>query len=314
MPATTTERPARRARRVLLGLVAALLALVIIAVVDVALVASRFKQIELTLPAAAEGPQTWVIVGLDDREDVSEEVGKYTDDPALQPGTRADIIIVVTAMPDGVRGLSIPRDVVVGEHSTRTQQGTRNRMANQWAVSPQNFVDMMCNELNIPADHLVSVNMQAVVEVVDALGGVEVNPPYPIQDLRMEFPAGPQTLDGIHALNYVRSRKGLALIDGEWVLEPYGDAMRQQRTAEVMQAAIAKLKAQPWLAQQVAWNAAPHVGVDAQTSMLELLPLLQLDGIQTLPTSTAAGTIGGLDFASERAIAERGYVNECVAP
>ena len=47
---------------------------------------------------------------------------------------------------------------------------------------------------------------------------------------------------------------------------------------------------------------------------VHVLPLLQLDGIQTLPTSTAAGTIGGLDFASERAIAERGYVNECVAP
>lgn len=308
MPATVIRRPGRRLRRWLAGLLGVIVALTVLAVVDVAVLWSRFQQIATTMPATS-GPQTWVIVGLDDREDVSPEVGQYTDDPDKQPGTRADIVIVVTRMPDAIRAMSLPRDLLLGQGG---RDGNRNRLANHWQIEPQQFVDMMCTELNIPTDHVVSVNMQALVEVVDALGGVEVEVPYPLWDGAIVLDAGVQTLDGITALAYARSRLGAAFLDGQWVPEPDGDAMRQIRTSQVLQGAIAKLKAQPWRAQAVAWSAAPHVGVDSGSNLADLLPLLQLDGIQSVGMNTAPGSYGSLTVEGERAIAARGYTTPCV--
>jgi LCP family protein required for cell wall assembly len=71
--------------------------------------------------------------------------------------------------------------------------------------------------LNLPLDGVVSVNLNGFVDVVDALGGVWIDVPYPIHDDRypledgsgytiVNIPAGCQHLNGHVALEFARSR------------------------------------------------------------------------------------------------------------
>lgn len=69
-------------------------------------------------------------------------------------------------------------------------------------------------------DGYVALDMDDLSALVDAVGGVDVDPPDPLEDpkVSISLPAGPQTLDGPTALAYVRTR-----VDTD-----YGRAARQQ--------------------------------------------------------------------------------------
>ena len=67
--------------------------------------------------------------------------------------------------------------------------------------------------MGIPVDFYVTVNLQAFIELVDAIGGVDfdipVNMDYddPYQDLHIHFSEGPRHLNGEEALQVVRWRQ-----------------------------------------------------------------------------------------------------------
>ena len=60
--------------------------------------------------------------------------------------------------------------------------------------------------LDIPINYYVSINMQGVESLVDAVGEVEVSNPFAFTYEETEFPKGSQRLDGSSALKYVRMR------------------------------------------------------------------------------------------------------------
>ena len=67
---------------------------------------------------------------------------------------------------------------------------------------------------DIPVDYYVRMNFDAFTEVVDALGGIEANVPYPITESdsgdnkgAIHLEPGLQTLDGEQALALARTRK-----------------------------------------------------------------------------------------------------------
>ena len=75
--------------------------------------------------------------------------------------------------------------------------------------------------LGIKIDHYVKVDFNALVEIVDAVGGVEVDVPQDMKwdmsdtgDIKIDLKKGLQTLDGNKALQLVRFRKGYA--NGCW--------------------------------------------------------------------------------------------------
>ena len=72
----------------------------------------------------------------------------------------------------------------------------------------------------VPIDAHVVLDMDDMAALVDAVGGVDVNPPEPLNDTSsgLHLDAGPQELDAATALGYVRTR-----ID-----EDYGRMRRQQ--------------------------------------------------------------------------------------
>ncbi len=70
--------------------------------------------------------------------------------------------------------------------------------------------------LGLPVHHVALVRFESFVTLVDAIGGVVVEVPYPIEDPRfpddrggydpLQIPAGPQHFDGATALRYARTR------------------------------------------------------------------------------------------------------------
>lgn len=94
-------------------------------------------------------------------------------------------------------------------------------------------------DFGIPIDYYAWVGLDGFVKVVDLFGGVDIDVMHPIVDnsypddvntadpyayRRLYIPAGPQHLDGIRALEYVRSRHG----------DQIGDFGRSQRQQQVL--------------------------------------------------------------------------------
>ena len=65
-------------------------------------------------------------------------------------------------------------------------------------------------------DHIAMIDFEGFVGMTDALGGVQVDIPAPFVSYhdQISFPAGPNTLDGKHALEFVRERYAFA--DGDY--------------------------------------------------------------------------------------------------
>ncbi|HEX6474401.1 MAG TPA: LCP family protein, partial [Candidatus Limnocylindria bacterium] len=84
--------------------------------------------------------------------------------------------------------------------------------------------------LQVPIDAYVTIDMGDLTDMVDAVGGVDVNPHAPLVDkhLDLDMEAGPQHIDGTTAQGYVRTR-----FDTD-----YARAARQQ---EVLQQIVQRL-------------------------------------------------------------------------
>jgi len=67
--------------------------------------------------------------------------------------------------------------------------------------------------LGFRPDFYVSLEMEIVAQIIDEIGGVEVNVPFhmryddPCQDLFIDIPEGVQLLDGENAMNFARFRR-----------------------------------------------------------------------------------------------------------
>lgn len=126
--------------------------------------------------------------------------------------------------------VSVPRDMTnIPMPDGSTWQRKVNAIEAEQGVDT--LVDAMSKFFDVPIDYYVQVDMDDLVALVDAVGGVNVNPKQALNDpsVHLDVPAGRQTLDGKTALSYARSRH---------VDEDYGRARRQQ---EVLLDLVSKL-------------------------------------------------------------------------
>lgn len=110
-----------------------------------------------------------------------------------------------------VKLLSIPRDSYV--QLPKTEEQTKINEAYAHGGS-SNTVDTVEHLLDIPVDYYVKVNFDALMDVVDAADGVDVDVPYEMyeQDSKdhadaIHLQSGKQQLDGEEALAFARTRK-----------------------------------------------------------------------------------------------------------
>ncbi|MED1602997.1 LCP family protein [Alkalihalophilus marmarensis] len=159
------------------------------------------------------------------------------EDKRPEDGVRArtDAIVVATFNKEehSVILTSIPRDTrvnIVG----RDIQDKINHAHAYGGVDMT--VDTVEEFLDIPIDYYAKVNFDAFIEVVDALGGVEIEVPFDFQEKDtvgdwIDFYEGPQFLMGEEALAYVRMRRHP---------QSGGDIGRGQRQQQVLEAIIKK--------------------------------------------------------------------------
>jgi LCP family protein required for cell wall assembly len=93
--------------------------------------------------------------------------------------------------------------------------------------------------LGIPVNHTMTIDFGGFRKLIDAVGGVDINVPEPVDDwnypddtygrFHLEIPAGFQHMDGEVALQYARSRHGSS------------DIERAKRQQAILQAIRAKL-------------------------------------------------------------------------
>ncbi|MEK3806992.1 LytR family transcriptional regulator [Bacillus sp. FSL H8-0547] len=142
---------------------------------------------------------------------------------------RSDSLILLTVNPNkkSMNMVSIPRD-------TRTEiigKGKEDKINHAYAFGGTEMaIDTVEHFLDVPVDYFVKVNMESFKDIVDAVGGVEVN-----NDLYFEydgktFNEGLIQLDGAEALSYSRMRYE----------DDRGDFGRQLRQRQVIEAVIAK--------------------------------------------------------------------------
>ncbi len=143
----------------------------------------------------------------------------------MRPGetgpARTDTLILATVNPEGpyVGMLSIPRDLWV-----QLPDGSENRIntahffaeITEPGTGPAAAADTVASDFGVTVDRYATIDFAGFVRIIDALGGITIDVPAPIEDYEyptydygtqvIRFAAGEQRMDGERALQYARTR------------------------------------------------------------------------------------------------------------
>ncbi|HEM3474911.1 TPA: LCP family protein [Streptococcus suis] len=200
-------------------------------------ISKTYKQLdgekEIT-PIDATEPLTILLMGVD--MDQATRGGDWE-------GGRSDSMILVTVNPKTkeTNMMSLTRDIMVeiaeanGESSGTVEKLNHSYSYGQAPMAIATIEKMM--DINI--DRYIEINMDGLIELVDAVGGIEVNNtlgfPISISEHEPAYTSivqpGKQLVNGDQALVYARMRYD----------DPEGDIGRQRRQREVITAIIKKL-------------------------------------------------------------------------
>ncbi|HFR3504108.1 TPA: LCP family protein [Streptococcus suis] len=200
-------------------------------------ISKTYKQLdgeEEITPIDATEPLTILLMGVD--MDQATRGGDWE-------GGRSDSMILVTVNPKTkeTNMMSLTRDIMVeiaeanGESSGTVEKLNHSYSYGQAPMAIATIEKMM----DITIDRYIEINMDGLVELVDAVGGIEVNNtlgfPISISEHEPAYTSivqpGKQLVNGEQALVYARMRYD----------DPEGDIGRQRRQREVITAIIKKL-------------------------------------------------------------------------
>lgn len=268
-------------RRVVVRVLVALLAVGLALLLALVLAAPRILPSEVVeglapgrTPPRSE-PMHVLLIGSDSRADLTPEERAALSTGSVA-GERADTIMLLTVFGDRVGLLSFPRDLAV-----ERCDGTSGRINAALAIGgPSCLVETVHTLTGIRAHHHVTVTFGGFVDVVDAVGGVELCLDAPIRDrdAGIDLPAGCQMLDGADALGYVRVRK----IDSD-----FARMERQQEFLRALAREVADpaLIARPWRLLQTSSGLTRSVTVDDGLGRVAMTRLAS--GLRTLAAGDA---------------------------
>jgi LCP family protein required for cell wall assembly len=165
-----------------------------------------------TAGTPSSGPLNILLAGVDLRSGLTPQ-----QQVALHVGhdvsTNSDtmMLIHVSADRSRVTVVSLPRDSWVQIPG----QGMNKINAAFGLGGPALMVKTVEQNTGLTVNDFIEVNFLGFVKVIDALGGVNVCLPYPVNDpySGLDLPAGVHHVDGLTALEYARDRHSFALSD-----------------------------------------------------------------------------------------------------
>ncbi|NRQ31567.1 LCP family protein [Nonomuraea sp. NN258] len=217
-------------------------------------------------PADTAGTN-WLLVGSDSRKGLSAAQRRKLATGSSQ-GQRTDSMMLLH-IPDGSDKptlVSLPRDSAV----TIPGQG-RNKLNAAYAIGgPKLLIRTVETTTGLRIHNYMEIGFAGFVDIVDAVGGVEINVRADVNDPKagLNLKKGTQVLTGSQALGYVRTRKGGALPDFERTKR-----QRQFLSAVVKKAASPGVLINPFTSIPLAMSATEAVAVDGDTGAFDMLSL-----------------------------------------
>ncbi|MFW2424827.1 LCP family protein [Staphylococcus cohnii subsp. cohnii] len=165
---------------------------------------SRESSIRESKINPSKDPISILFLGIDDNSG-RQKNGQSTE----QSRTDAMILSTFNADKEQIRMLSIPRDTI----SYIPEVGYYDKITHAHVYDgPTASMDAVEATLNVPVDYYVRINMEAFVDAVDELGGIEYDVPYNISEPntndtgKIKVKKGHQKLNGDEALAVARTR------------------------------------------------------------------------------------------------------------
>jgi LCP family protein required for cell wall assembly len=229
----------------------------------------------------------------------SDNDSKFIGDRVL---TQSMILVRFSPSTKKVVMLSIPRDLWVP-----LSTGGMGKIDGAYAYGgPGAAIATVENNFGVHIDDYIWIGLLGLVHVIDKIGGIDVVTSAPVMDdfypndigsgdpygyLRVAVLAGPQHLDGTHALQYVRSRHNDLQSD-------YGRSARQQQLLLALRAKAAGVSAAdvPGVAAALKGQIKTSMSLSRIATLLPIASSLDLRNIQTivlLPPYTHGGGPGG---------------------
>ncbi|MBR8839045.1 MAG: LCP family protein [Stigonema ocellatum SAG 48.90 = DSM 106950] len=182
------------------------------------------------LSATLTHPVNLLILGIDndDNFDRPRLSTKATSTEALSSNTNTMLLVRFLPNTRQINVLSIPRDTLVRLPGV----GVAKIDSANWRGGVKFAANVVSRQLgNVPIDRYIRLSRNGFINLVDALGGIEVTVPKRMdyidetQHLNIHFLPGRQKLNGKHMEEYVRFRH-----------DKLGDIGRVQRQQEVLKA------------------------------------------------------------------------------
>ena len=203
----------------------------------------------------------------------SDDDSKFSSDHVL---TQSMILVRVVPSTKEVTMLSIPRDLYV-----HLSTGGYGKIDGAYSYGgPGAAIATVEQDFNVTVDQYIWVGLLGLIKLIDAIGGIDVVTSNPVFDdyypadvyggwpydfERVAVLAGPQHLDGIHAMQYVRSRHG----------DLQSDLGRSQRQQQVLIAIRQKAKQMspadlPAMSAAIGGELKTSIGIGTVAQMLPL--------------------------------------------
>lgn len=214
-------------RRIKIGSIVLVSALLVTSVSTYFWADSKVRR-EVDLSKVIERPKegdctTYLIVGSDSREGMSDEEKKKLHTGSAE-GKRTDSMMILAKCSSGNTMISLPRDSdveipsFVGSQSGKKfpAQGRRVKLNAAYAEDgPELLVRTVEHNTGLRIDHYAEIGFAGFANIVDALGGVELDIEEGFKDEKSgaDFKAGKQTLNGEQSLAFVRTRYAFAESD-----------------------------------------------------------------------------------------------------
>ncbi|MBW0101567.1 LCP family protein [Pseudonocardia sp. KRD291] len=293
----------RRGRRVLIGLLVAVLVLVLAAAGaifaltqsignDISRIPDAFRDLQDANRPATFGGSTFLLVGTDTRA-----TGATTGSgaPADAGSQRSDVIMLATVQPDGTTGsvVSIPRDSWVDVPG----RGMNKINAAYAFGGPSLLIRTVEGLTGVRVDHFGVIDFAGFQTLVDSVGGIDVNLAEATSNAGVDFAAGPNHLDGARALAYVRQRYDL----------PNGDIDRAKRQQNALRALLSRVQEQassnPLALYDLSQSVGNTVSIDDTLSNTGLASLaVQYRDLRSSGISFVTSPVAGLGREGEQPV------------